>query len=266
METILILGASGLVGKALSKELAKNHKVQGTYSTKKTKEADISFQVENGGISEILKQTKPSRIINCLRGDFKLQLKAWEEILSYAKEAKAWVYLCSTANVFDEDFLKPHFRNEKPSAESDYGKFKIQCEEMLISECKDRSAIFRLPMIWGKASPRMDKLIADLKANNKIQVYSNGYFSNNTDIMLAKQIAYIINNNLSGIFHTSSTEAINHFQFIKAIAEKLGYENVEYEKEILEGNKYFLAVLPEEREWEKQLEITNEDIIEYLCG
>ncbi|MDT8718348.1 sugar nucleotide-binding protein [Clostridium sp. 19966] len=265
METVLILGASGLVGKALSKELAKNYKVYGTYSSNQTQEAAIRFQVEEDSISEILNELKPSRIINCLRGDFQMQLKAWKEVLSYAKEADAWLYLCSTGNVFDGVFSTAHFRNEKAAAESEYGKFKIQSEDMLLNEWKNKSAIFRLPMIWGKASPRMDKLAADLKNNNKVKVYSNGYFNNNTDIMLAKQIAYAMDNDLSGVFHTGSSEVINHYEFIKAIAEKLGYRNAEYDEEILEGDKYYLAVLPEMGEWPKELEISNEEIIEHLC-
>jgi len=62
--------------------------------------------------------------------------------------------------------------------------------------------------------------------------------------MLAKQICYVIENDLKGIFHLGSSEVINHYEFVKKFIINLGYKNVKFNEETIPGEKYYLAVLP----------------------
>lgn len=266
MERMLVLGASGLVGKAVFNRLSNNYDVYGTYNkNKKASERYFFFNMEKiNNITDILDRIMPSKIVYCLTGDFKLQTELLATLLKYLESVNGKLYFCSTANVFDRDSTRPHFRNDQLTAESDYGKFKIQCENMLKDGLGENSIILRLPMMWGKNSPRFNKLIKTLQNNENAHVYSNLYFNSNTDIMLARQIEYIISNDLKGIFHPGASDAINYYEFIKNIIASLGYKIVHFDEERLPLEKYYLAALPEDGELPEELRICNKDVIDYL--
>ena len=64
MERILILGASGLVGKALSKELNKKYDVYGTYNKNKILSINSTYfdMSKAHEIADILNVVKPSDV------------------------------------------------------------------------------------------------------------------------------------------------------------------------------------------------------------
>jgi len=269
MDKILILGASGLVGKALSEELNKKYEVCGTYNSSKIVSNKLFyFNLSKGEvykIIDILNTVKPLIIIYCLRGNFNCQIELLNELIKYLKPVNGKLYFCSTANVFDGDMATPHLKNDEPIAKSDYGKFKIECERILKKDLSHNSIIFRLPMLWGKYSQRLNSLVTALTNNEKVDVYTNLYLNNNTDVMLAKQISYIIENNLEGIFHLGSNEVINHYEFVKKIITNLGYKHTKFNEEENPTERY-LAVLPNDEELPKEFNFTNENVICYLTS
>jgi len=266
MKRVLILGASGLVGKALSKELNKKYDVYGTYSSNKIDSINpIYYDIRKVyEIADILNNVKPTKIVYCLRGDFDTQIELLNELIKYLLPISGKLYFCSTGNVFDGDPTKAHLKSHEPIAESDYGKFKIECEKILRKGLNDNGIILRLPMIWGKDSPRLNSILTALKVNEKVDVYTNLYLNNNTDEMLAKQICYVIENDLKGIFHLGSSEVINHYEFVKKFIINLGYKNVKFNEETIPGEKYYLAVLPTVGELPKDFIFSNEYVINQI--
>lgn len=266
MDRILILGASGLVGKALLNELSENHKAYGTYNENKIDSVNsINFDLsELFKIIDILNEVKPLKIIYCLRGDFICQIELLKELIKYLKFCNGKLYFCSTANVFDGETSAPHYKNEESIAESEYGKFKIDCEEIINKGLGDNGIIFRLPMIWGKNSQRLNSLVTALDNNEKVEVYTNLFFNSNTDVMLAKQISYIIENDLKGIFHLGSNEATNYYEFVKKIVTNLGYNNVKFKEEELPAEKHYFAILPTDGDLPEEFNFSNENVISYL--
>lgn len=269
MKKVLILGASGLVGRALVKELSHDYDVYGTYyskiidmPTQKVIKLDVN-DIEN--IKQVLKDIEPEIIISCLRGDFDRQLEVHREAAKFLSNMGGRLYFCSTANVFDNDPSSPHYEEDKTDAKSDYGKFKIRCEEELKEILHDNLCILRLPMIWGKNSPRLNDLLEKLTTNQEIQVYTNLYLNNNTDIMLAEQIHYIIRNNLKGIFHLATYDIINHYDFISQIIKGLGYKNARIKEVSLPYEEYYLAVITKREELPNELRFSNEDLLQSIC-
>ncbi|MBI0581232.1 sugar nucleotide-binding protein [Neobacillus cucumis] len=122
-------------------------------------------------------------------------------------------FFFTTTNVFDGDFSKPHTETDIPISESDYGNFKIECENMLREILKDRAVIIRIPAIWGRNSPRWNLIKESIENNKIIDVYSNLVQSNVLDVQLAKQQRFIIKNKLKGIFHLVTTDMINQGDF-----------------------------------------------------
>jgi dTDP-4-dehydrorhamnose reductase len=149
------LGVSGLVGKALVKEFDDKYDVYGT-SSEKSFRLDIS-NIEN--IHNILNKVEPSIVISSLRGEFDLQTNLHKEVAKYLQNNGGKLYFYSTVNVFDIDVCKPHYENDETESESEYGKFKIQCKKELKEILGNNLIVLRLPMIWGKESPRITRVL-----------------------------------------------------------------------------------------------------------
>ncbi len=268
MSRVLILGASGLVGKALVDELNQDFDVYGTYYSRKIDlAADKSFQFDVddvNSIKEILKTVKPELVLSCLRGDFTNQLAVHIEVAKYLKDTNGKMYFCSTANVFDNDATKPHYEDDELSAETEYGLFKIECEQNLEKILGENLCIIRLPLMWGIGSPNVNNLVEKINNNEEIEVYSTLYLTNNTDVMLAKQIHYIIDNGLMGIFHLATDDIITYSEFVKELVTRLGYKEAKIKE--IEDEKWFLAVVPSRKELPAELKISNEEILKYLSN
>jgi dTDP-4-dehydrorhamnose reductase len=56
-------------------------------------------------------------------------------------------------------------------------------------------------------------------------VYSNLITNNLLDVVLAKQLRFIIENELKGIFHLGSVDMMTHAQFYEHILDKLVSDN-----------------------------------------
>lgn len=267
MEKVLVVGASGLVGKALCRELSDKYKVYGTYNNN-TVHIDnvdmIKFQIEDSEkIIDVLESCTPDKIIISLNGDYEKQYETIRKIGEYSKNNDSVIYFVSTWNVFDSSPFKVYYENDLRRSDTDYGNFKINAEDFLLSIVKDRCVIFRLPMIWGKESKRFNKLRSDLCSNKRVEVIPNMFLNHNSDEFLAKQIKYIMGECSSGIFHMGSVDEINHYDFLRRIIEKLGYKDVEFEETELAYGR-LTATLGAYFKMPKALEVSNEDVINSL--
>jgi dTDP-4-dehydrorhamnose reductase len=270
MKKILILGASGLVGRALTDELKDEFEVYGTYSSTLTslpdgKQFKLDIQ-EINKLKEITRSMKPDYVISCLRGEFEQQLVFHKELAMELQKNDCRLYYFSTTNVFDGDFSRPHSETDTPITQSDYGKFKIECENRLKDILTDRAIIIRIPAIWGKDSPRWNLINESIKNERELDVYSNLVCNNHLDIQLAKQLRYIIEYDLKGIFHLCSKDLMAQGQFYEQIVRKLRCE-----KSILRYNVYqapddigYFALKSNRDDLPDSLQITNKEIISYL--
>jgi dTDP-4-dehydrorhamnose reductase len=267
MEKVLILGGSGLVGKALINEISKHNKfdIYATYfENKAAVEQHKSFKLDINDASnmyDILNNIKPQRVISCLRGNFDKQLILHKQVAEYLKENGGKLYFFSTTNVFDNDLSRHHYEDDLPSSCTDYGQYKIECEKKITEILQEDACILRIPQVWGKDSPRMKQLID----NKKVIVYQKLLVNTNTDIGIAKQAFFIINNNLKGIFHLAAEDVINfkdfYYELIKGL--NLDYANIE---EDLEEEGCFAILSKRINEFPEELIVTNKAVISYLTG
>ncbi len=185
---VLILGASGYAGRAIAQQLGKDYEVYGTYHTQAQQYSvhNRMFQLELSDIDStkaILDRIRPQIIISSLRGNFQLQLQAYNDVTDYLLENEVGkIIYISTANVFDAATENPHYEPDKTNSETDYGNFKIECERMLQDKLRDKCIIVRIPEIWGKNCPRILKLIEDTENNTPIVTYPNLYVNYTTTI------------------------------------------------------------------------------------
>lgn len=204
---ILILGDTGLVGKALVNHFKKNNEVIGL-SRRHLKEdyEHLQYDLESESIMPILTEKKPDLIISCSRGEFEDQLKCHEEIVKYAKENDTIVCFYSTANVFDGEGDAVKYETSERFAHSEYGLYKIGVEEMI--ETLDKGIIIRLPMVFAKESPRMEMLQMAKRESETLETPNPVYLTAILTDQVVEMQQYVLDNNLSGIFHFSSSDVI----------------------------------------------------------
>ncbi|MBS4534894.1 sugar nucleotide-binding protein [Clostridium sp. D2Q-14] len=271
MHKVLILGGSGLVGSAIIKEMNKysQFEVYSTYYQNPiilNQERNFKLDIEDSNnISSILNTLKPNIIVSCLRGDFNRQLIVHIKVAEYLKENGGSLYFFSTTNVFDSDFSRSHSEDDFTNSQTDYGQYKIECEKKMIELLHENACILRLPQVWGKNSPRMRELLNSLNNNKDVIIYPKLFYNTNTDVIIARQLCYIIENNLKGIFHLVSENIVNYKDFYYELITRLGFNDAKI-KENFEEEGYFALLSKRNNEFPKQLRFTNKEVINYLVN
>ncbi|QUI24657.1 sugar nucleotide-binding protein [Vallitalea pronyensis] len=267
---VLILGGSGLVGRAIMGQLMmdKHVKISTTYhsSTRYTMGTSYPLDVDDiESVKQLLKKVQPTHVISCLRGDFKQQLACHKEVAAYIKKHNGWLYYCSTLNVFDQDISQGHHEEDKPQASSEYGQFKIDCEKLLLDILDQRAVILRLPQVWGKSCIRLDQLREANNHGKRITLYPKLHYNVASDHMIAKQVAHIMGHELTGIFHLASIDTILYSEFYRKLSEALGLKKIIWDEQEDEQGQ-FVLIPNRVKQFPKHLQETCDDVICYVAG
>ena len=264
---ILILGGSGFIGNALYKELCNYYDTYGTYcSARKSFEHNQQFfryDMREDDIFRLLEKIKPQVIVSALRGDFSSQVQAHQHIAEYLIQNKCTLYFLSSANVFDAYSKFPSYEYDKTLSESIYGRLKIKIENMLLRLPKSKTAILRVPMVFGNTSPRIREMKNAIWNNEPIEVFPNLVINVTNDDRLTQQVHYLINREKTGIFHLGSKDLVHHDDFIKEVVERIGSFNPIYKNVYTTNEERYLAVLPKNNKLPKNLRFSFQDIIDH---
>ena len=265
---ILILGASGFLGNALYKELCNYYNTYGTYFSARRSFEDngqfFRYDMQEDDIHRLLHEVKPDIIISALRGDFGAQVQAHAHLAEYLGKSQARLFFLSSANVFDAYSKYPSFEFDKTLSESIYGRFKIRIENMLLRLPTRKSAILRLPMVFGNTSPRIREIRQALDQQQPIEVFPNLVMNVTSDDKFAQQVHYMINRNKSGIYHLGSTDLVHHDDFIREITAHLGPRRPIFKRVYTTNEERYLAVLPRENLLPKNLQLRYQEVIDNL--
>lgn len=267
MKRILILGASGFIGNTLYKELNSYYDTFGTYYTKKGychNRHFFYFDMKEGGLEEIIKEFRPKLIISALRGPFDALIETHQFLINLISRSNCRLIFLSSANVFDTFEHFPSYEYDKTLSESVYGRFKIKIENDLLRLPPAKFVLVRLPMVYGNHSPRIQELDQAMNTNQPIEVFPNTIINVNNDIKLSQQIHYIINQQLTGIFHLGSTDLIHHYDFIKLMVQKRYRRKGVYKQVYTTNQMRYLAVLAKENKLPNNLLFSYTEILDDL--
>lgn len=266
MKRILILGASGFIGNALYKELCSYFDTHGTYFTENEffegNHQFHHFDMETENIEILLENLRPDVIISSLRGNFDAQITTHFSIINHIIKHNAKLIFISSANVFDAFTNFPSYEYDKTLSQSVYGRFKIKIENALLRLPNHQYNIIRLPMVFGKSSPRIKEIQTILDLEESLEVFPNVVINATEILKVTQQVHYIINRNKQGVFHLGSTDLIHQRDFITDLCTELGYENPLF-KNVYDSNyDRFLAVLPKDNKLPKNLQISISQVIQ----
>ncbi|MEL6306182.1 MAG: sugar nucleotide-binding protein [Bacteroidota bacterium] len=264
---ILILGGSGFIGNAIYKELCSYFDTYGTYCSNplfRENQQFFRYDLREDDIFRVLEQVRPHYIISALRGEFSAQIMAHQHVLEYVTRSKnCQLYFISSANVFDAYSKYPSYEMDKTLSESIYGRLKIKIENMMMRLPKERTAILRVPMVFGNTSPRIKDIKTQLEQDEPIEVFPNLIINVTNDDRLTQQIHYLINRDKSGIYHLGSVDLVQHEEFIKEVIKRLGNFHPVLKRVFTTNEDRYLAALPKENVLPKNLRIQYQDIIDH---
>ena len=267
MKRILILGASGFIGRALYKELNSYYDTFGTYFNTRDYNDNrhfFHFDVNRGGLETIIKEVKPKLIISALRGPFEGLIETHKMLIGLIKRSDCRLVFLSSANVFDAFEHFPSYEYDKTLSESIYGRFKIGIEKDLMRLPTSKYVLARLPMVFGNQCPRMDELDLSVRKDQAIEVFPNTIINVNNDVKLSQQIHFIINQKLTGIFHLGSIDLINHYEFIKNLTARRYLKKPVFKQVYTTNQMQYLAVLTKENKLPLNLNFSYTEVLEDL--
>jgi dTDP-4-dehydrorhamnose reductase len=162
MFKVAVIGASGLLGRAIAAELGRQQRdwqlVQTTFSRPGPHSVPLDIR-DAAAVTQFIDRERPDAIVIAAaerRPDVcehdpalarALNVEAVRTIASAAQRHGAWVLSVSTDYVFDG--TQPPYRHDAaPSPINAYGRSKLEGEQALV-ESTDLGCVLRLPLLFG---------------------------------------------------------------------------------------------------------------------
>ena len=248
MRRILILGASGYLGRISYKELTPYFDLHGTYfSSKDYTENQVMhyFDLEKDSVTDLLKSLNPTTVIYTLAGPQQAQQQTLKILVEYCRATGAHLILFSGVTVFDAVRSHASYETDKQLPQSIQGKHLSQLERIVMDLPESLYSILRLPLLLGPSAPLIKQLQAAHAHKAHFELHPNEIIGINTEQELARQLHYIVNRKATGVFHLSSTDLIHHSDLFIELAQKLGLQPMAFSYNYSSNEDEYRALLPQ---------------------
>lgn len=239
---VLVTGASGLLGRAVSAEFNKNSwKVLGIALTRAKDDLVKLDLTDTEAVRNLIRDYKPHVIIHCaaerspdrVERDYmtarKLNVSASKNLAQFAYEIKSVFVYISTDYVFNGE-TPPYSEDAVPNPINAYGISKFEGEKS-VTEVNPDSCILRIPILYGEeeyvGESAVSSLIALLQEKEHVRVsnFERRYPSHTSDI--AAIIFQLVEKKLedptiNSVFHWCGVEPFTKFEMAKIIATVYG--------------------------------------------
>ena len=243
MKRIVVLGGSSFIGLPILKKLSthKEWDVIGTYHQNQPLE-DLTLEkvdlLNSENVKKFLKKKSPDTIIHCAalsnvdqcqknrQQCYLHNVAPVKTILEYCRQNSAVKYIFfSSSEVFDGKKGKPFAENDKTSSLNQYGKYKIEAEELILS--LENKTIIRPCLVYGIPEEYQHRNIFNyiyksLNEGKSITVYQDMIRTPTYVQDLPLIVESIIENDKRGIFHAGG-QATSIYNFAKEIAQYFGF-------------------------------------------
>lgn len=266
MEKILVLGASGFIGMSIYRHLRQciDIDVYGTYFTSQINDSHIYyFSLEKmEQMKHLLTEIAPDIVISTLRGNYEKQLEVHNLLAEYLMKNHGKLLYFSTVNVFDGNLECPHYEDDCVNSVSEYGRFKICCENQLRKTMGNQVIIIRIPFVYGRNSPRICQIRESCKTG-LLDVYTNLLCNYVTDVQIAEYVEWIIREKKEGIFHVGTTDMVQHRDFVNCLAKRLNIRTLNLDYIDMSGT---MAVFTKRKDIPHRLEWNVQRVAGFLCN
>lgn len=239
---ILITGANGLVGQAMSSFLQKK-KIKFVGSVKNISESSFPFDVAEMNISckhsceHVLNKFSPDIIINTAAFTnvdqceinkeecWMVNVVGVENLVMYCKRKN--IHLVHISSDFVFDGLNGHYsENDVCSPVNYYGKTKL-CSENIIKQNISNYTIIRTSMIYDYNNFEkgfLSWIAKKVKKNQTINIVDDQFRTSTNVRDLVKSIFVIINRKKTGVYHISSDVRLSIYDIVCKFVKKNGFD------------------------------------------
>lgn len=251
---ILIIGASGMLGRALSKHLGTVHEVYGIgrskFETNEIKYITLDL-LEKNKIELYLSLNQFDLIINlaaivnhqfCNNHEdecYALNAIINNRILLSVYPQTKYLFVSSDAVFGDSDIER--FETSPVNPISVYGKTKLKAEQ-IIQQISSNYIILRTTIVGfsPKKTSLTDWIINNAQSNKNLSLFDDVYFNPISIFDLCLEIEYIIENfekTSNQILHVNGSEKITKYQFGELLVKKLQIPTTNISKSSLRNFK-----------------------------
>ncbi|MEW6207450.1 MAG: dTDP-4-dehydrorhamnose reductase [Acidobacteriota bacterium] len=234
-KTVLIAGAGGLLGRAMTARLAASCSVAAFSHN----DLDITNREQ---VEAIIKRTRPDTVINCAATadvdrceiDTTWAYAVNEDgprwLARYARLTDAEIAHVSTDYVFDGEKEGFYTQRDEPNPLSVYAKSKLAGERAARSE-NERAYIIRTSWIFGAGGKNFGSRVVELaRAGAHIKGVTDQTSIPTYAPDLAARIEEIINRGQHGLYHVTSTGVTSWHDFARLALDMSGFGHIEIEK------------------------------------
>jgi dTDP-4-dehydrorhamnose reductase len=229
---VLVTGACGLVGRAVSEYCANSGDEVLSYSHKSL---DVT---DHDCVREAIVGNQPDVVINCaawtdVDGCETNQDKAFavntlgpENLASVCREVNCVFITISTDYVFDGKKSGFYTQRDKPNPESVYAESKLEGERRS-SMTNDGSIIVRTGYVFGCGGTNFLSTVVDrVRKGEKLKAISDMYGTPTYSRDLAERLHQLAELNIAGIYHVvNSGPGVSFEQFTLKAVELIGNRN-----------------------------------------
>lgn len=217
--------------------------------------------MEADSISPLLARITPTDIVYALKGPYDKQHNLLKALVEYCRGTDSRLILLSSVRVFDAVRSHVSYETDKPLPQSVLGKHFTQAERIICDLPADLYTIVRLPLIIGTNAPLIKQLRQAHKHKAHFEVLPNHIISVMSDIEVVRQLHYIINRKLTGIYHISSTDLIHHSDLFLELSQKLGLNEMIFEYNYSSNEDEYYALLAKFNPLPKQFRFTVSQLV-----
>jgi dTDP-4-dehydrorhamnose reductase len=250
MKKVALIGASGLLGRAVATELASARKWQVVRTAHNRVDAgSVRLDIrDHDAIQAFLRAEKPDAIVVTAaerRPDVcendpalarALNVDALAAIADIARPLGAWVLSISTDYVFDGT-SPPYFPDDTPTPLNAYGRSKLDGERSLLA-ANPSSCVLRLPLLYGPCIDWSESAVTSLTpaivrssqpdaAPAPMDAWATRYPTCTTDVAVVIRGMlehHARGETISGITQWSGDEPMTKFDIAERIARALNIE------------------------------------------
>lgn len=235
---VLIVGAAGQLGRALSAVFAERHDVIETvYRNPQNRQAVLDL-ADSAGTLSVLRNMKPDVVL--IAGAFcnvdlceteqdtcwQVNVEGTHAVSVYAQEAGACAVYYSTDQVFDGT-LPAHTETNRVAPLNVYAKSKAAGEAVLRESLPDRHLIMRTAWLYGPDMARKNfplRLIDRLRAGERIFVAADQGGTPTYTEDVAMGTLYLLEEGCHGTFHATGPDRVDRYTLAQKICARFGLD------------------------------------------
>ena len=237
MSTIMLSGATGLLGRALYQRLAPHHQVIGLGFSRAQPPLVKVDLTDAEALSALFSKHRPEVFIHAAaernpdqfdtdpQRSIQLNCEVTEHIAQLCTEYQCRLIFISTDYVFD-GLHPPYEEGAAVNPLNLYGESKARSETLLQANYPD-AAIVRIPVLYGEVSHLKESAVTTIAAQLKAgqRQFDDEAQRLPTDVNdiadVLSNALHMMNNDLSGIFHISASEKLTKLAMARAMAPLL---------------------------------------------